>query len=60
MPGPGTFFDHGSRLYLLAEPGRLHWEREDRPDWWPVEAVSVPNHPRISTLRPFAPKMGTC
>jgi len=44
VPGPGTFFDHGSRLYLLAEPGRLHWEREDRPDWWPVEAVSVPNH----------------
>jgi hypothetical protein len=44
VPGPGTFFDHGSRLYLLVEPGRLHWEREDRPDWWPVEAVSVPNH----------------
>jgi hypothetical protein len=44
VPGPGTFHDHASRLYLLAEPGRLHWEREDRPDWWPVEAVSVPNH----------------
>jgi hypothetical protein len=44
VPGPGTFLDHSSRLYLLVEPGRLHWEREDRPDWWPVEAVSVPNH----------------
>ena len=33
-----------ARLYLLVEPGRLHWEREDRPDWWPVHAVSVPNH----------------
>ncbi len=44
VPGPGTFYDHGSRLYLLVEPGRLHWEREDRPDWWPVHAVSVPNH----------------
>jgi hypothetical protein len=44
VPGPGTFLDHGSRLYLLVEPGRLHWEREDRPDWWPVHAVSVPNH----------------
>ncbi len=44
VPGPGTFFDHHRRLYLLVEPGRLHWEREDRPDWWPVQAVSVPNH----------------
>ena len=44
VPGPGTFRDHSSRLYLLVEPGRLHWEREDRPDWWPVQPVSVPNH----------------
>jgi hypothetical protein len=44
IPGPGTFHDHTSRLYLLVEPGRLYWEREDRPDWWPVHAVSVPNH----------------
>ena len=44
VPGPGTFYDHASRLYLLVEPGRLHWEREDRPDWWPVHPVSVPNH----------------
>jgi hypothetical protein len=44
VPGPGTFYDHRSRLYLLVEPGRLHWEREDRPDWWPVHPVSVPNH----------------
>jgi hypothetical protein len=43
VPGPGTFADHHSRLYLLVEPGRLHWEREDRPDWWPVSPVSVPN-----------------
>ncbi|MEN3267982.1 MAG: hypothetical protein V7646_4876 [Pseudonocardia sp.] len=43
VPGPGTFADHSSRLYLLVEPGRLYWEREDRPDWWPVHPVSVPN-----------------
>lgn len=43
VPGPGTFHDHHSRLYLLVEPGRLYWEREDRPDWWPVRPVSVPN-----------------
>ena len=45
LAGPGTFFDHSSRLYLLVEQGRLHDEREDRPDWWPVAPVSVPNHP---------------
>ncbi len=45
VAGPGTFADSLSRLYLLVEPGRLHWEREDRPEWWPagVNAVSVPN-----------------
>jgi hypothetical protein len=45
VAGPGTFADHLSRLYLLVEPGRLHWEREDRPPWWPsgVDALSVPN-----------------
>ena len=51
VAGPGTFYDHASRLYLLVEPGRLHWEREDRPDWWPVHAVSVPNHPFTVALK---------
>ena len=51
VPGPGTFYDHSSRLYLLVEPGRLHWEREDRPDWWPVRPVSVPNHPFTAALK---------
>ena len=51
VPGPGTFYDHPSRLYLLVEPGRLHWEREDRPDWWPVHPVSVPNHPYTAALK---------
>jgi hypothetical protein len=51
VPGPGTFHDHASRLYLLVEPGRLHWEREDRPDWWPVHPVSVPNHPFAVALK---------
>jgi hypothetical protein len=50
--GPGTFADALSRLYLLVEPGRLHWEREDRPEWWPagVDAVSVPNAAFTSPL----------
>lgn len=45
VPGPDTFRDHRSRLYLMVEQGRLHGEREDRPDWWPVHPVSVPNVP---------------
>ncbi|WP_214370404.1 hypothetical protein [Pseudonocardia sp. H11422] len=42
IAGPGTFADHTSRLYLLVEPGREHWEREERPDWWPPSAGAVP------------------
>jgi hypothetical protein len=52
VAGPGTFADAQSRLYLLVEPGRLHWEREDRPEWWPegVDPVSVPNAAFTSPL----------
>jgi hypothetical protein len=41
-PGPATFEDYGSRLYLLAEPGRLHWEPERVPSWWPADLGFVP------------------
>lgn len=42
---PYTFADYPSRLYLLVEPGRLHWERETLPHWWPTDLgfVPVPN-----------------
>ena len=42
---PWLFRDHRDRLYLLVEPGRLHWEPEMLPDWWPRDlgAVHVPN-----------------
>jgi hypothetical protein len=39
---PYTFADYTSRLYLLAEPGRLFWEPETLPDWWPVDLGFVP------------------
>lgn len=39
---PYTFADYTSRLYLLAEPGRLYWEPETLPDWWPVDLGFVP------------------
>lgn len=46
------FFDrYRDRLYVLLEPGRLHWEPESWPHWWPEdlgylvasnEAVTIP------------------
>ncbi|GLW91947.1 hypothetical protein [Actinokineospora globicatena] len=46
IASPHTFADYKSRLYLLVEPGRLHWEPEAIPDWWPADLgfVPVPNH----------------
>jgi hypothetical protein len=41
-PGPDTFRDHGSRLYLLAEPGRAYWESEPLPAWWPGDLELIP------------------
>jgi hypothetical protein len=42
VAGPGTFATHRARLYLLAEPGRDHWEREALPRWWPRDLELVP------------------
>jgi hypothetical protein len=45
VASPYTFADYASRLYLLMEPGRLHWEPEKLPKWWPADLgfVPVPN-----------------
>ena len=33
-----AFFDrYRDRLYLMVEPGRLHWEPETWPHWWPED-----------------------
>ncbi|WP_344416657.1 hypothetical protein [Amycolatopsis minnesotensis] len=37
-----VFENYRSRLYLLVEPGRLHWEPEDIPGWWPADLGYVP------------------
>ncbi|QWF80184.1 hypothetical protein HUW46_03603 [Amycolatopsis sp. CA-230715] len=37
-----VFQNYRSRLYLLVEPGRLHWEPEDIPGWWPADLGYVP------------------
>jgi hypothetical protein len=52
LVSPHTFADYTSRLYLLAEPGRLHWEPETLPDWWPEDLglVPIPNRPFVRPL----------
>jgi len=50
-PGPDTFRDHGSRLYLLAEPGRRFWESEPLPAWWPADLELIPISNREFTSR---------
>lgn len=48
---PHFFHAYRERLYLMVEPGRLHWEPETWPHWWPMdlgyivvsnEAVTLP------------------
>jgi hypothetical protein len=50
IASPYTFADYTSRLYLLVEPGRLHWEPEMLPTWWPVDLGFVPVPNREYTL----------
>jgi hypothetical protein len=50
IASPHTFADYTSRLYLLVEPGRLHWEPEPLPGWWPADLGFVPVPNREVTL----------
>ncbi|TPW78124.1 hypothetical protein FJ657_00650 [Schumannella soli] len=42
---PWFLSGYRSRLYLMVEPGRLHWETGDIPPWWPGDLgfISMPN-----------------
>ncbi|WP_308258269.1 hypothetical protein [Saccharothrix obliqua] len=42
IASPYTFADYTNRLYLLVEPGRLHWERADIPRHWPADLGFTP------------------
>lgn len=52
-----VFEDYRRRLYLLVEPGRLHWEPEDIPPWWPVDLGFIPVSNREVTL-PLSEALG--
>jgi hypothetical protein len=49
---PWFFRGYRERLYLLVEPGRLHWEPEALPGWWPVDLgfITVPNRDVVVPL----------
>ncbi|MEX5718181.1 hypothetical protein [Geodermatophilus maliterrae] len=34
---PWFFAGYQDRLHLMVEPGRLHWEPEQVPSWWPAD-----------------------
>lgn len=49
---PFVFDRYRERLYLMVEPGRLHWEPDMWPMWWPSDlgAIPVPNREITLTL----------
>ncbi|MQA33295.1 hypothetical protein GCU49_06895 [Modestobacter roseus] len=38
---PWFFDDYQDRVYLMVEPGRLHWEPDLVPSWWPADLGQV-------------------
>ena len=54
---PWVFRDHRERLYLLNEPGRMHWEPEIIPDWWPPDLGQIPVPNREITV-PLSAALG--
>jgi hypothetical protein len=38
---PWFFAGYRDRLYLLVEPGRLHWEPDLIPSWWPQDLGQI-------------------
>lgn len=54
---PFAFAGYRDRLYLMVEPGRLHWEPDAKPDWWPADLGLMPVPNREITL-PLSDALG--
>ncbi|MBA3265469.1 MAG: hypothetical protein H0T14_03725 [Nocardioidaceae bacterium] len=54
---PVSFSGYRDRLYLMVEPGRLHWEPDGRPGWWPADLGLFPVPNREITL-PLSDALG--
>lgn len=52
-----VFENYSQRLYLMVEPGRLHWEPDVIPGWWPPDLGFVPVSNREVTL-PLSDALG--
>lgn len=52
-----VFENYRQRLYLMVEPGRLHWEPDLLPGWWPPDLGLVPVSNREVTL-PLSDALG--
>jgi glycosyl transferase family 29 (putative sialyltransferase) len=52
-----VFEDYRRRLYLMVEPGRLHWEPDNLPGWWPEDLGLVPVNNAEVTL-PLSDALG--
>ena len=54
---PWFFAGYRSRLYLMVEPGRLHWEPDLMPSWWPEDLGQVHMNNEDLTL-PLSAELG--
>ena len=54
---PYSFDHYRDRLYMLVEPGRLHWEPDVRPDWWPSD-LAIFNVPNREITLPLSDALG--
>lgn len=54
---PWFFAGYRDRLYLLVEPGRLHWEPDLIPTWWPRDLGQIHIDNEDLTL-PLSAEMG--
>lgn len=54
---PWLFDRYRERVYLLVEPGRMTWEPEVLPPWWPSDLGLVPVSNRHVTL-PLCRELG--
>lgn len=54
---PWLFADYTRRLYLLNEPGQMHWDVEEVPPWWPPDLGLVPV-PNREVTEPLVHELG--
>jgi hypothetical protein len=54
---PWVFQDYTRRLYLLNEPGQMHWDVETVPRWWPAD-LGLARVPNREVTAPLVEELG--